>query len=839
MSTLIYVDDTHTPSVIMKTLENAYPEVTWSLTDSPLNADLCILGEKGAKSASPYIYVDPSEVANLTFLLDRGVRKGELILPTSLGIETFSARIGEELVNLEKLRRNNPLYLPDERKVAEELKEGEERLAVHALHPSVLNTYARDLKDILHRRVVRSLQRLKSGWRPVSPIVEAREIIELYPKVPTDASELRERLESIVDELKELDLTVSKSVMDKSQLSLGTFFAGGHNRREQGLTPPSETYRRIARAVAGIMLSGFGRRFNEIGEHEFTKENVRVGVKVGAYQGGVLNTRSHSYRQTGWAVMQKHGNNIFHFEDLKIPIVSGFRSSDNPSGKTRACYLTDTPGLITRSRVVDGEDLKGKEILQYLSADDPSDTTIFVDDGDSGARGRVIANVPSVKNDALLPIPAYTAKYKDVHYKYLYQQDELILSRFISGSPEFERFWMEGYESRLWVRTAAAERGFQSWDTLYAHIKEKGEFTETGDVVSFDGNANLEVTEPFLRPLLSERCYNLSAELWDADKIGVYCDHTGKSLYYYVTSTVRPDMSDEEKALVEHTALMMSALISGLGVTSQIGRGVVPTALLEIVYNEFGIDIPNFFELLEDLPSDEEGSFSFVTALMNSAGDDHVLGTLIIWLLTGIEPTTIQERLQRAFSEYKTLLIQTERPKMNAGWLFHDDESGRSVALSRSATRMFANLIYPEHSRSAIGLHYSAQTYINSAIGSPDEEKTLRLADLLITRVYGFDSLDHLAIVAQAEENYLITHIEEASPVQQISAILGIPQNDLEWKYTLDDLLEMGIDPALLDLYRRPIPSELTENPLKFFNLDTIRETAQMVSKGATAELAS
>lgn len=828
MAIVIFNPDVSLASELLSSLKTAFPDCRWKSTERHQDSDLCILlPGQDFRTTAPTINVQSSDSAHLQIEINGGIREGLLVLPTTLGVEMLSARIKDELTKLKKLRDNNPLFLPDDRIIGEELIDGQIKICAHLLHPPAVKRYTPDLENILHSRAVRNLQRVVDNWLPMGPPLGLDdEIIALYPKVPQSAEELRERLHGISKTLEDLGIVISKSVMDKSQLNVGIPFAGGHNRLNQGLTSPSDNYDRIASTIANVMVRGAARTYSEIGHEAFLQENTRVGVKVNNYQGALLNTYSHSVRQTLWEIMKRNGNDIFYFSDLNVPTVSGFRSQDNGAGKRRASYVLIAPGVVARTRVLDGDDLEGKSVMKFESTTDSGHT--IIDEGWIGARKRIVGNVWSGQNDSIVPVPAYIAKYKDYHYKALYQQDKEILSRFISGSDEFDRFWTEGYENMSWVREAAKARGAHSLPEFIQLINSIGEFVICGDVVSFDGNASWEIVYPFFSKLLSTEALAVTKKLWDSDKIGVYTDVKGEISYYYVKCNEGDDeLSEEELALVEETSSLMSSLPSGIGPTAQAGRGIVPTALVEIVYDEFGKEIPNFWEVLESLPNDPEHQFSFLTALMNSAGDDHNLGSLVLWLLTGVHPKDVTVRLEEAFTKYTTLLIEPEYPKkMNAGWLFHEGEDGRLIDITLSDSRMFANTIYPEYRRSAVGLYHSVNNYVNSAIGSPIEEKMHQLSELIVKDVYGFESLTHLEQLAYAEELFLMSQADNASAQETIAAQLGIPQNDLEWKYSFDDLINLGIDEELLESFRKPIPQELTVNPFKFLNSELIIEIA-------------
>jgi hypothetical protein len=211
---------------------------------------------------------------------------------------------------------------------------------------------------------------------------------------------------------------------------------------------------------------------------------------------------------------------------------------------------------------------------------------------------------------------------------------------------------------------------------------------------------------------------------------------------------------------------------------------------------------------------------------MNDGGDDHVLGMLVIWLITGVHPLEAKKRVARAFEEYDTLMILEENPPMNCGFLFHNDNEGRCIGLSRSPSRLFANVVYPERPRSATGLLHSVEAYVSAAQGSPIQDVTEHLATLLITKVHGFKDLQHLKDVADAEEAFMASSASQATAQQLIAHKLGVKESLLDYEYSYEDLIEMGIEEDLLDQFRRPIPSNLTQNPFRFLNEELITKVS-------------
>jgi hypothetical protein len=821
------LDEQFSVSDLLSSLTAGFPELEWNQVDNVIDAELAFFSTSDDKHPQNKCLVlsDRSATDICGFVIAEMLDKG-IVLPTDLGKKILLGQIEKEQGKFAKVKQSTPLLLTGQRTPPAEIATDKVEIAAFAIHPPTMERHLPAVKGVCDRRAVRSLQRAVDNYRPLQCAVSDEEVQSEYPDLPRNGAELNERIAAIRPKLDALGIVPAPSDMSYSQINLGTPFPGGANRRASGLTPPSRAYEECASHIADIMLLGAARELKRLGEEEFAKLNVRVGVKKGNYQGAPLSTTSHTVRQTAWAIMLDAPEGIFFFGKYNFPTLSGFRRQAN-SGKCRVSFiLSDEPWHLLRSHVLDGEYLQGKKIAHYDSFSSISSPEFVTDSGVIGARCRVIENVWSPQNDALLPVPAYIAKFKDKHYKYMFQQDMDIMSRFVPESPQFRQYWLDAYENEIWVRECAAERGCNTAEELITKMVELGEYIIAGDVENFDGYTTWELILPFFARLVSKDVLHMLDKLWNADKIGVYTDHTGQITYYYISCQTEDWMDADTKRLVEQTLSDMSHVASGLGVTAQCGRGVVPTVMMEITALAFSADKPDIMDYLKMLPSSEESYHSPLGTVLNSAGDDHNLCSLAIWLLTGIHPKQARERFLETMEQYTTLKITREVPAMNAGFFFHEDEEGRLIAVSLSESRCWGNTVNPEYPRSAIGLFHSLMGYINSAVGTPSEHRMVQIAELVACDLYGFKSLEDLERIANWEEAVLAHEATALPPLERIALMLDVPPNDLEWKFEFDELVELGVPTDLLNEFRRPIPEALTLNPLKFLNGDSIRELA-------------
>lgn len=815
--------------MVIATLEKEYPNVSWSTAEDFIHADLVIsLGtRKGPKSIPTLNLRSDAGNAEIVGGLNEGIRKGLFILPTDLGRDILLGKIHDSVSRLKKLRDNSPLILQGNEVIDDNLVTVKESLAAHLVHGTAMKRFTPDLEAVLSSRTYRTLQREVPKWQPVSPMTTDPDINDLYPDLPETGAELRDRIEKVRSRIEELGVTPSKSLLDYSQLNLGIPTPGGVHRIAENLVDPDDDLKFYMRQAARFMMRGLAVSYNDP-SCDFASMNTRVGVKVDNYQGPILNSRSHAVRQTLWSIMMENDQDIFYFSDLFAVAASGFRTQSNGAGKKRPSYVIVGANEVGKSRAIDSDDIAGTLIAVYDDLDTGSHR-MSVDSGAIGGRKRIVANVESAINDSLLPVPSYIADTKDKLYKYLYQQDEEILGRFVSASYEFEKFWREGYQSWEFLRKQVKKNfGIADEDAFVNYINVVGQMVLCGDVVQYDASATWKFVEPFLKELLSEQALHVAERVYNADKVGVYTDHRGIKRYYYVTCTQDESFPKWYNDLVGKTRDAMSSLPSGLAITAQNGRGPVRAVLDHIAERllvKQGFSKEDARNTVTWEPAyGGNHTFSFSTAYMNDGGDDHNLGMLIFHLLTGTDIRQCKKDLYDIFDAYEFLRLEPEEPKMNCGFKFHDDENERCIAISLSEGRLADNTLYPEYPRSALGLNASITNYVESAIGTPLEDTMFELAGIIACDIYGFESLEDLAIVASAEELYLMENQDVLPARQQIAIQLGIQENDLEWKYTLDELIDEGIDEDLLNLYRKPIPSELTANPGKFFNVKTLKD---------------
>lgn len=822
------IPDTKTNSVLA-VLEKEFDSINWKGVDDVIEADLVMsFGTKKGPKLKPTLHLrSDAGGVEMVGALNDAIRKHIIILPTELGREVLLGKIHDSVSKLKKLRDNSALILKGDEVIDDGYVSAKEKLAVRLLHGTAMKRFAPDLEEVLSGRTFRTLQRRVPSWCPLVPMTPDPDINEMYPVLPANGSELRDRLEKVRSRLEELGVTPSLSLLDYSQLNLGIPTPGGMHRESENLLDPDSDLEFYMRRAARFMLRGLADAYKE-GEESFRAMNTRVGVKIDNYQGPILNTKSHPVRQTLWSIMTENDNNIFYFSDLFAVSASGFRSQSNGAGKKRPSYVLVGENEVGKSRAIDSDDIKGALVAVY--PDRKTAEILFEPDGgEIGGRKRIVANVESAKNDSLLPIPSYLADTKDKLYKYLYQQDLEILGRFVSESREFENFWRDGYTNWEFLRTQVKKNfGISDVESFINYIMVVGQMVLCGDVVQYDASATWNFVKPFNEELMSAQALAVAEQVYNADKIGVYTDHRGIKRYYYVTCSTDDSFPEHYNKLVSKTRDAMSSLPSGLAITAQEGRGPVRAVLDHIaermlISHGFGIDQAREIVTWEP-PYGGDEVFSFSTAYMNDGGDDHNLGMLIFHLISGKEMRECKKDLYEIFDNYEFLKLLPEEPKMNCGYKFHDDENERCIAISLSEGRMIDNTIYPEYPRSALGLDSSINNYIQSAVGSPIEDTMLELGTIIACDIYGFDSLEHLSIVAAAEDHYLANNQSSAPARQRIAQILGIPENDLEWSYSLQELVDLGIDEDLLDMYRKPIPAALTQDPSKFFNLNTIKD---------------
>lgn len=815
----LWIDDALDQQAVLDSLTLMDSSVGWTVTESRQDSELSLVSPDSEHRHGQHVVIRNSQLAGDT--VNAAIMDGVVILPTTLGKQVLSAQLDKNEANFRKLRDNNPKHLDPSAMPPEDIVTDKFKMAAWALHPTIFKKYhLKDLKDIFDSRFIFSLQREIPAYVALVPLDDS--YADAYPSIPKSATEHLARVESVKGELEELGINVPKTNMAKNQINLGIPFPGGENRIAQGMEPPTPLFKECAKHVAEVMLRGAAYAYKE-DPKAFEESNTRIGVKKDNFQGSGLATTAHAVRQTLHSIALDSPDGLFHFLKYRFPTAAGFRRQSN-SGKCRVSFALGEPGEVLRGRVLDSTDLKGKSIFHYHK--DFDNPELIVDDGAEGARDRIVDNLWSGQNDATLGVPAYIAAYKDYHYKTIFQQDPETLGRFIPGTPEFRQFWEEGWNDNQWVRDCAAERGCNTFEELMSTMERLGEHIICGDVENFDGNATWEVTKVFFEYLMSPKVLEMVDVMWNSDKIGVYAAADGSPVYYYVACQEDPSMSEQMRKLVRKTQELMSHVPSGMGPTAQAGRGVVPTSLLEIIINLYA----DTKQYLLSLPPHPHSKFSAMSALMNSAGDDHSMGSLIIWLITGKHPKDVMEEVLEYLPSYKVMKILPEFPKMNAGYLFHEDEDGQLTHITLSLARCFSNTVFPERARSALGLYSSITKYMESVVGSPIEAKMYQLVDIILRKVYHFNDLDHLFACAERDQIWLDNNASELPAVERLSLFLDIPMNDLEWKFTIDELLAMGAPADLINEFRRPIPSELTVNPFNFLNKDLIVNLAAKIA---------
>lgn len=800
--------------------------VNWTDVDSVLDADIIFVSPEDGRpqhepEGTPVVTLQPE--ANVEAVLNGLIGKGLLILPTELGMQALIARLDSEQHKMEKLRRNNPLHLKDSQKSPAAIVDSTVKMAAWALHPNLIEDTLPDLKKVMDGRDIRQLQRSVPFYVALLP--RDPSLDDVYPDIPLNVQEHLRRIELAEPKMRalkmfeDLHMSIPKTDMSLRQINLGIPMAGGEHRRAQGLISPTPLFKECAEHVASVMLDGASDAYNDDPE-AFEESNVRVGVKKDNFQGTPLCTKSHAVRQTYWKIAENHEDGLFCFSKYNFPTIAGYRCSAN-SGKKRMSFTLDAPGSVSKARVLDSDDLKEKVLPRYIR--DILHPQEFVDNGKEGARGRIVDNVWVAWNDATTPIPAYIAAFKNYHYKAIYNQDLATFHRFIPTTTEFVEFWTEGYNDNQWVRDFAKARGCNTLEDLIVKMVELGEFIICGDVENFDGNASWEITCEVFKHLMSTKALAAVEQIWNSDKIGSYIAADGTPVYYYVACTEDPTKSAEFNELARKTRTAMSHVPSGMGPTSQAGRGVVPACLLEIIITLY----PETKPFLLSLPPKRNSHFSAMSALMNSAGDDHSMGSLIIWLITGKHPKDVMQEVLDFLPSYKVMKILPEYPKMNAGFLFHEsDKDGRLTHVSLSPGRCFTNTVFPERARSAVGLHAALGKFQESTIGTPIYDEMSDLIQIIAHDIFGFDCYEHLGMVANAEQAWMDANSDDVPALERLALLLDVTANDLEWKYTMDDLIEMGAPAFLVNEFRRPIPAVLTKGPFNFLNADTIKKIA-------------
>lgn len=814
-------------SVLLEQLRLAYPTATWVIDQD--DADLTI---------SMY----PLEVVNQQVLvlgtddpgtvmlpkLARALTSGGVFLPVGSTIELLRGRLIKEVEQYAQLRDNNPLVIPQDEKLDGEFITDVHPLAVYHIHGTAMLNYAPDLEKKLSARTYRTLQRNIPSYKPMSGF-GCPELEEEYRKTPADGKELGARIEKVKDRLIALDVTPSASSLEHSQIGGGIFTPGGQYREDHNLALPDDDLTYWMEWAAKFMLRGLHNEYITNGDAGVEQLYTRCGVKVDNYQGPYLNTSFHPIRQAMWQMQIEEGG-PFALKWLPALCTSGFRTQSNGWGKCRPTAVPGEDLTVIFSRVLDGDDLAGKKVAIYAGLD--ATQPLFLYDSKAiGGRKRVVANVSSYLNDSLLPIPSFLGQTKDAAYKYIYQQDLDILSRFVSCSDQFIKFWKEGYEQDSNLRKLVKKNfSINTLEEFITYISKIGELVACGDVMSYDASATWSFLLPFLRTLLAKDALSRTEEIFNSDKIGVYCDHRGVKRFYYILCTPDESFPEWKNELIRETRKAMSSLPSGLAITAQCGRGPVLAVLIHLLERcvvRLGVSKSEFREfVLESIPEFGSGFvWSFVSAWTNDGGDDHNLGMLILHLITGVDIKECLAVLEDEFEKYEFLKLEPENPKTNCGYRFHDEsqDNPRCIGVSLAPERMWDNNTNPEYPKSFLGMKSSLDLYIHSALGTPVEDKMIEVASIIINDVMGLNGYEELDHFASIEESYLRDNESMIPARQRIALFLNIPENQLEYMYTLQELADLEVPEDWISTFRRPLPPELSTNAYLFFNAETIR----------------
>ena len=389
-----------------------------------------------------------------------------------------------------------------------------------------------------------------------------------------------------------------------------------------------------------------------------------------------------------------------------------------------------------------------------------------------------------------------------------------VLDKYVWKSKMYSTWWEFAYEED-WVKESKVVKDL-SLDTKekfmhymihmdeYEGMENEGSITCCNDLRNYDGNTTWEIVETYCKHVMSEKLFALSKKIWNSSVIGVYIDHNNRPVHYYI------DKSDGE------TADNMSSLPSGFFGTSNVSRGTVPAANLEIMELAWNLDVASLID------PDSTSPYGFLPGTMCNAGDDHIISMLPAHLLTGIKPSVLKAQYLEQQSSYSMWEIELETPPMMAGFLMHEDEHGRTVGVSLSQMRGFGNTVYPEYPRSAIGLNASTTQYMESAVGTRLESEMTAMASIVVNDIFDFTPEELLEAVEEDEDEILDLARKGGSAQDAIAALIGVNASSLDWQYSYNDLMEMGVPEELLEAWRQPIPVELTRNPFNFFSKESV-----------------
>lgn len=818
---------------------DVFGKIKWKFSDTPRASCFHVIlddgGEETSEKVSSYVVraASPSEVP---FSIADLSAKGKICLPTGQGMQDFMSRVKAFSDSWKKLKQakqlklmpyEKPIYIDDDMNCGVAPREHLINAKIYAIFPKDVADCIPEAKKILDSRFRRTLQRDKPAWHPFETRVDPE--CSVYSHALHSSEEHLEKRKKIrEDVLAETGVSLSSADMKKAQQGIGITFLGGHNRATQGFTPPTSVYKRMARKVCELTLRGLAESYilDPEGFHDLT---TRAKLKPHSFQGSATWSYNFIDHLMMLRMMALHPDGLFMFDndDYEFPTVVGFRSQD-PGGKwvdgkfipkCRVSYMINGVCEVMRTHVLDGALLN--HVTNFPDADlkvppgynvylSPAD--LFADE--AGARIRHVTNPPIVYNDGTIPVPSFISDHKTAEYKQIMGQKEEVMRAIVPKSDEFEDFWLTGYEEQEWVRHfAEVNHGITDGSSLVAAMREEGERMYAGDVVNFDGNTDEPLIRDSMDGLVSRSVMSLSSRILNAPILGTTSTPCSTQLYYIV------DRADEA------TAKVASHLPSGWGCTSQAGRTIVPAAINEMVYNafkDFGVDEELLFK-----PARPGSCFSFQAALYNCAGDDHVVKMLVLWLVTGLSVDKCHELYNKEVESYTTIKMAEEDPPMCAGWYFHLDDKKRVQGLSLSLNRLSINTLTPEYPRTAIGLDASTRQYVESAVGTPFEDKMVYLRNKIVNEVY---DLTDEELAEGVEED--IVEIERnlangADPRELIAELLGVTPSKVDYDFTVEELIDAGIDESLLESYTLPIPPILTKDPARFLNMDTIKKVAK------------
>lgn len=776
------------PAIDVLNAHYEHEDVLFVTEDDIRNADLILttLGDEN-KYPQPSLKIDVERINEAYFALQKLISAG-VLLPVPEVVPQIEAMVTRFERNWERLISGKAVPYKNN------VRSSEYGGSVAAKCFAVFHDHTKKCEPELHRRLTQRTRRIERKRDSYFPLVtRLPQEDSIYGHLIVGAEEHTARVEKYRSKFESLGVTLSPANLAYTQMGIGMPFFGGFNREQQGFTDPDVSFEAASKMAARFMVSGL-REFLK-GVDDPSKVSTRATVKVDSFQGAPTLSANHLDLQSCWKYMAMHPKGIFAFEDRTFPVVIGFRLSDPGSSrneetgkieaKRRRAFVLEKTGLVGLDRVRDGDD--------------------FPDDPHFGARVRHVDNPSAIQNNAFAPCISYISDHKGWSYKILYQQDTEYMLMRVPGTREHAAFWEAAYNARpAWLVAACSRLNIKSAKELISYLIDLGEFPCAGDVENFDGNTTWKVAKPFYSALLSPRLLKLLERMWNSSSIGTYIDAEGQVVWYVI------DKTDPR------TAELSDHFPSGQQLTSVGGRGVMTALLADFDTKLLSCKLEDIF----DGSSDPFQPFLYSCA---EGGDDHKRYFALYSLITGKHPAELRDeylKIQSACTLYK---IAPESPPMACGFMSHLDDEGRLLAESLSAQRMAGNTLFPEYSKSAIGLDASLDHYCELASGTPDEYRTLDVANAIKHDIYGFD--DELLAAAVEEDEFAIAQeaINGGAAQLMIAEMLGVSPSRLDYHYSWDSLLELGIPEELLAMWRQPIPRELSRDPRRFFNEEVLK----------------